>query len=624
MSTAAGFVSARHRHYRTTPHVSVGACLSGYDLMTQDQLLAFAVVAGMMVMFVWGRIRYDLVAGLALLVAILVGVVPFDQAFSGFSNDILVVVGAALLVSAAVTRSRLMESLLQSLGPHITSIRVQVILLVTAVTVLSAFVKNIGALAMMLPVAFQMAKRSNVSPSVFLMPMAFGSLLGGLMTLIGTSPNIIVSELRQELAGRPFSMFDFTPVGLGLSLLGIVFLAFAYKLLPQDRKGESSLAAGIDIQDYVTEGRVGPRSSFAGETLRALRKRLSKNVSVNAVVREGEKKVASQDTVLREDDRVILEGEPAALDEAVKAAGLELEGDDRETRTEKPDEEVGTLEAVIGPDSLLIGNTAGRLALHERFNVNMIAVSRSGDRLTERLRDIRLYAGDVIVLQGPLGGMSDVLRELGCLPLAPREIHLGTVRRGLVPIVVLAVAMVLAATGKLPVGIAFFGAGLAVILLGSLTVREAYTSIEWPLLVMIGALIPVGDAIRSTGGADVIASALANAAHGLPPWGTVALIMSAAMALTPFLNNAATVLVMAPIAASFAQRLGFAPDAFLMAVAVGAGCDFLTPIGHQCNMLVFGPGGYKFGDYARLGAPLSVLVLLVGTPLILLVWPLVR
>ena len=592
--------------------------------MTQDQLLAFAVIAGMMVMFVWGRIRYDLVAGLALLVAVLVGVVPFDQAFSGFSNDILVIVGAALLVSAAVTRSRLMESMVQALGPHISTVRLQLVLLVTAVTVLSAFVKNIGALAMMLPVAFQMAKRSKVSPSVFLMPMAFGSLLGGLMTLIGTSPNIIVSELRQELAGHPFSMFDFTPVGLGLSVLGIVFLAFAFKLLPQDRKGESSLAEGIDIQDYVTEGRVGPKSSFAGETLRALRKKLSEGVSVNAVVREDEKKVASQDTVLQEGDRVILEGEPAALDEAVKKAGLELEGDDRETKAAKPDEEIGTLEAVIGPGSLLIGSTAARLALHERFNVNMIAVSRSGDRLTERLRDIRLYAGDVIVLQGPLGAMSDVMRELGCLPLAPREIHLGTVRRGLVPIAVLVVAMTLAATGKLPVGIAFFGAGLAVILLGSLTVREAYTSVEWPLLVMIGALIPVGEAIRSTGGADVIATALANAAHSLPPWGTVALIMAAAMALTPFLNNAATVLVMAPIAASFAQRLGFAPDAFLMAVAVGAGCDFLTPIGHQCNMLVFGPGGYKFGDYARLGAPLSLLVLLVGTPLILMVWPLAR
>jgi di/tricarboxylate transporter len=373
----------------------------------------------------------------------------------------------------------------------------------------------------------------------------------------------------------------------------------------------------------VTEGRVGPKSGFAGQTLRVLRKQFGDSVSVNAVVREGEKK-ASQDTVLREDDHVILEGEPAALDEAVKAAGLELEGDDRETKVEKPDEEISTLEAVIGPGSLLIGKTAATLALHERFNVNMIAVSRSGDRLTERLRDIRLYAGDVIVLQGPLGGMSDVLRELGCLPLAAREIHLGNVRRGLVPILVLTVAMVLAATGKLPVGIAFFGAGLAIILFGSLTVREAYGSIEWPLLVMIGALIPVSDAIRTTGGADVIAAALANLAHSLPPWGTVALIMAAAMALTPFLNNAATVLVMAPIAVSFAQRLGFAPDALLMAVAVGAGCDFLTPIGHQCNMLVYAPGGYKFGDYARLGAPLSALVLIVGTPLILMVWPLVR
>src|SRR5690242_6810713 len=353
--------------------------------MTNDQLLAFGVIAGMMVMFVWGRIRYDLVAGLALLVAILVGVVPFDQAFSGFSNDIIIIVGAALLVSAAVTRARLMENVLQAIGPRISSVRTQLVLLVTMVPVLSACVKNIGALAMMLPVAFQMAKRSNVSPSVFLMPMSFGSLLGGLMTLIGTSPNIIVSELRQKLEGHPFSMFDFTPVGLGLSVLGILFLAFAYKLLPQDRKGESSLSEGIDIQDYVTEGRVGPKSSFARETLRALRKRLSNGVSVNAVVREGEKKVASQDTVLQEDDRVILEGEPAALDEAVKAIGLELEGEDRETKVEKPDEEIGSLEAVIGPGSLLIGNTASRLALHERFNVNMIAVSRSGDRLTERL-----------------------------------------------------------------------------------------------------------------------------------------------------------------------------------------------------------------------------------------------
>jgi di/tricarboxylate transporter len=528
-----------------------------------------------------------------------------------------------LLVSAAVTRSRIIEAILQPLGPRIDSVRAQLILLVTVVTLLSAFVKNIGALAMMLPVAFQMAKRSKVSPSVFLMPMAFGSLLGGLMTLIGTSPNVIVSALRQELTGKPFSMFDFTPVGVGLSVMGVLFLAFAYKLLPRDRRGESSLASGIDIQDYVTEGRIGPKSSFAGETLRALRKRLSKDVSVNAVVRDGEQQLPSQDTVLREDDRVILEGEPAALDEAVAVAGLELEGEDREIKPEKkPDAEVASVEAVISPGSLLIGKTARKLALHERFNVNMIAVSRSGERLTERLRDIRLYAGDVIVLQGPSPDMAEVMRDLGVLPLAAREIHLGHVRRGLVPIAVLAVAMILAGTGTLPVGIAFFAAGLAIVLLGSLSVREAYSSIEWPLLVMLGALIPVSEAIRTTGGADVLANLLAGIASSLPPWGALMLIMAAAMALTPFLNNAATVLVMAPIAASFAGRLGFEPDAFLMAVAVGAGCDFLTPIGHQCNMLVFGPGGYKFGDYARLGAPLSLLVLALGTVLILFAWPL--
>jgi di/tricarboxylate transporter len=591
--------------------------------MTGEQGLAFALIAGMMAMFIWGRLRYDLVAGLALLVAVLVGVVPFDQAFSGFGNDILIIVGAALLVSAAVTRSRVIEAVLQPLSPHIDSVRAQLIVLVTVTTVLSAFVKNIGALAMMLPVAFQLAKRSNVSPSLFLMPMAFGSLLGGLATLIGTSPNIIVSGLRQQLTGKPFAMFDFTPVGAGLAVVGVIFLAFAYRLLPQDRKGSATPGESIDISDYVTEGRVGPRSTLLGESLRALRKKLAKGVAVNAIVRDGRKKPLAPDTVIEENDRVILEGEAEGLEETVAAAGLELAGEKRAPRTEKkPDAEVGSYEAVIAAGSLLIGRSVGRLALHERFNVNLIAVSRSGVRLKERLRDIKLRAGDVILLQGPMCDMPEVLRELGCLPLATRDIRLTSVRRGLIPIAVLVAAMFLAGTGKLPVGIAFFGAAVAVVLFGALSLREAYDSIEWPLLVMLGALIPVSEAIRSTGGAELIAGGLAALAQSLPAYGALALILVAAMALTPFLNNAATVLVMAPIAASFAHRLGFQPEAFLMAVAVGAGCDFLTPIGHQCNLLVMGPGGYRFGDYARLGAPLSLLVVLVGVPLILLVWPL--
>lgn len=592
--------------------------------MTLDQLLAFAIVVGMMALFVWGRLRYDLVAGLALLAAVVVGVVPVEDAFAGFGDDIVIIVGSALLVSAAVARSGIIEALLHPLAPKITSIRAQLVLLITTVTVLSAFVKNIGALAMMLPVAFQIAKRSKTSPSVFLMPMAFGSLLGGLSTLIGTSPNIIVSRLRAEITGAPFAMFDFAPVGVGLAAAGIVFLAVAYRLLPLDRRGAQSLGDAMDIHDYLTEGRVRAASATAGKTMADVGKSAGPEVTVTAVVRDGQQTSPLPDLVMRENDIVLLQGQPAALQQAVARAGLELVGEDRSTKSDKASEEIGVVEAVIGPGSLLIDQAVGHLALHARFNVNLLAVSRNDQRFSDRLRDIRLRAGDIIVLQGSLADMPTLLRDLGCLPLAAREIRLGNVRRGVIPIAVLAGAMLLAGTGSMPVGLAFFGAALLVVLFGSLSLREAYATVEWPLLVMLGALIPVSEAIRTTGGADLIASGLTNVAHALPPYGALALIMIAAMALTPFLNNAATVLVMAPIAASFAGRLGFQPDAFLMAVAVGAACDFLTPIGHQCNTLVMGPGGYKFSDYARLGAPLSLLVIGLGVPLILMTWPLTR
>jgi len=329
------------------------------------------------------------------------------------------------------------------------------------------------------------------------------------------------------------------------------------------------------------------------------------------------------DSVLHEHDIVLLEGEPEALERAVARSRLELEGEDRPTKAETSADEIGGIEAVVGPTSILIDQSAGRMALHGCFNVNVLAVSRSGKRFTERLRDIILQAGDVLVLKGNLVQLPEKLKELGCLPLAHREIRLGNVRRGFIPVAVLGSAMVLTAIGVLPVAIAFFTAAVSMILFGALSLREAYKTIEWPILVMLGALIPVSEAIRTTGGADLIAGWLSHLASALPSYGALALIMVAAMAVTPFLNNAATVLVMAPIAASFAGQLGFRPDAFLMAVAVGAACDFLTPIGHQCNTLVMGLGGYRFGDYARLGAPLSVLVVALGVPLIILVWPLV-
>ncbi|MEA3016682.1 MAG: hypothetical protein QOI38_1404 [Sphingomonadales bacterium] len=589
--------------------------------MTTPQILSFAVLAAMMALFVWGRIRYDMVAILALLAAVLVGIVSPDDAFSGFSDDIVIIVGSALVMSAAIERSGVVEALLARVTNRTQKVGTQLITIVGSVTILSAMVKNIGALAMMMPAAFQMAKKSDASPSCFLMPMAFGSLLGGLITLVGTSPNIIVSRVREQMTGEPFAMFDYAPVGLGLSAAGLLFLRFGYRLLPAGRRAAPTMGEALDIEDYATEAQVPPDSPAEGKTVAELRAMTDDEIEVTGLHRgEVRRTVPLPDALIRAGDVLILKGEPEALERAIAAAGLELEGHHRESAAGSSN--VGVIEAVIERGSPLAGEAAGRMALHARHGVNLIAVSRRGERITERLRDILLCPGDVIVLQGPLDTLPERLRDLGCLPLAERELRLGNARRGLVPVAILGGAMALTAIGWVPVALAFFGAAALTMLAGALPARDAYRAIEWPILIMIGALIPVADALRTTGGSELIGAWLSAASISLPPWGAVALIMVAAMAVTPFLNNAATVLVMAPIAATFAGDLGYRPEAFLMATAVGAGCDFLTPIGHQCNTLVMGPGGYRFGDYARLGAPLSLLVVVVGVPLILAVWPL--
>jgi di/tricarboxylate transporter len=590
--------------------------------MTFQQIAAFSVLAGLMLLFIWGRIRYDLAAILALLVALLIGIVEPKAAFAGFSDDIIIIVASALVISAAVERSGVVEAVISRFTRGADRVGAQLTVLVGSVTLLSALVKNIGALAMLMPSAFQLARKSHASPSCFLMPMAFGSLLGGLITLVGTSPNIIVSRVRQEMTGQPFSMFDYAPVGLGLALVGFVFLRFGYRLLPSGRRAAPTMSEAIDISDYATEAAVPPGSPGEDMNVAQFRKLVGSGVEVTGLYRgESRETVPLPDAVVGAGDIVILKGEPEALERAIAAAGLELEGQHREAAAASEDG-IGVIEAVVTRDSVLAGQAAGRMALHERFGVNLIAVSRSGMRFSKRLRDIVLSPGDVVVLQGPLEALPERLRDLGCLPLAERSLRLGNARRGLIPIGILAGAMALTATGMVPVAIAFFAAAALIMLSGALPAREAYSNIEWPILIMLGALIPVSDALRTTGASDLVGQWLSGIAATLPPWAALALILVSAMAVTPFLNNAATVLVMAPIAATFATGLGYRPEAFLMAVAVGAGCDFLTPIGHQCNTLVMGPGGYKFGDYARLGAPLSLLVVVTGVPLILAVWPL--
>ncbi|KRE08655.1 permease [Bosea sp. Root670] len=591
--------------------------------MTQPQILSVLVVAGMMAAFLWGRLRYDIVAMLALLVAVALGLVPAADAFKGFSDDIVIIVGSALVLSAAVARSRIIERLFSKLGTGLTSTQLQVPLLVFVVAVMSAIIKNIGALAMMLPIAYQLARKSGKSPSVFLMPMAFASLLGGIVTLVGTSPNVIVARVRQELGGEPFRMFDFAPVGIVVALAGCLFLSVGYRLLPRDRRGAVSLDQAIDIKDYLTEAKLREKSPLAGKTVADLKAIGGEAIEIVSILRN-ERRVQAPlpDASLKAGDILLLRGDAAVLERVVAEGGLDLTGKDRPTQKEDALDPDRIAEAIIGPDSTLIGQSAGDIALHSRFGVNMIAISRSGERFSQRLRDIRLRAGDIVVIQGDEKLLPEKLSELSLLPLADRLVPLGSTRRVVLTVTIVLAAIIALAAGLAPVPLVFFAAAVLLIACRCVPLREAYHSIDAPILLMLAALIPVSDSLRTTGATDLFASWLAMIGGGLPGWASVALILVAAMAVTPFLNNAATVLVMAPIGAGFAKNLGYNPDAFLMAVAIGAACDFLTPIGHQCNTLVMGPGGYRFSDYAGLGAPLSLLVILLAVPMILMVWPL--
>ncbi|MBX3582673.1 MAG: anion permease [Rhizobiaceae bacterium] len=590
-------------------------------MLTLPQLLSFAVITLMMAAFVWGRLRYDLVAALSLLAALAVGVVPPDQAFAGFSDDIVIIVGSALLVSAGVARSGIMEYALRRFLPELNSVRSQITMLVVTVAVLSAFVKNVGALAIMIPIAFQFARRSSVSPSVFLMPMAFASLLGGLMTQVGTSPNIIVSRLRQEITGTPFSMFDFTPVGLILTAAGCVFLILFYWLLPQRTRQDGALHEALDIKNYVVEASVVAKSTVTGKTLGDLLKIAAGDAVVTSIIRSNNVRITPfPDVKLRVGDILLIEGDQEALDRLIAQAKLSLSGDRKVA--EGGGTETIAIEAVIGETSSLIGWSAENLLLFDRFNVNLLAVSRKNQRLDQKVGTVTLRLGDVIVLQGAESRLPQFLKDFGLLPLAERSVLLGTPRRGIVPVMILLVAMLATALSLVPIHLAFFAAAVAMVLFRVIPIREIYESIDGPILVMLAALIPVSDSLRRTGATDLIASLLADLGQGLPAYGSLGLILIVAMAVTPFLNNAATVLVMAPIAAGFADTLGYRPEAFLMAVAIGAGCDFLTPIGHQCNTLVMSPGGYRFSDYPRLGLPLSLLVIVVAVPALMIVWPL--
>jgi di/tricarboxylate transporter len=590
--------------------------------VTTPQILSFALVGGAIATFAWGRFRYDVVSLVALLVGMGVGIVPVKSAFSGFTSDVVVIIASALVVSAAIAKSGVIEVGIRPLLVRLKSLAVQVPVMAGATALLSILTKNVGALAILMPTALKLGRTEGSSASALLMPMSFMSLLGGLVTLVGTSTNIIVSQVREETLGKPFKMFDFAPVGLCLTALGLIVVSVCWRFLPRDRAGNAGLESVSAAAAYSTEATI---PDDLPDTLRTIADLdLAKDrVELVAMVRaEGERVAAGPDALLRSGEVLVLEGDDEALSHLFGRLPLKPARSEQDIETDAAREEVRSIEAVIQPDSPLIGSSAQRARLQDRHGVKLLAVGRARQKITERLRDVTLRAGDVLLIQAGESALPAFIDQLRLLPLAERAVKLGNRRQRFGPITILAVAILLVALNIISVSAGFFGAAVAVVVVGALPMREAYGALEPEVLVLIGALTPISEAVQHSGGTDLIAGGLAHLLTGSAPVMVLGVLMVASMLCSPFLHNAPTVLVLGPIAVSVAKALHLSPDPFLMAVATGAGCDFLTPVGHQCNTLVLGPGGYRFWDYWRLGLPLSIMVIVVGVPLIAFFWPL--
>ena len=583
-------------------------------------VIIFVVLGLAFILFATGKWRYDLVALMALLLVVVAGIVPADEAFLGFGHPAVVTVAAVLIASRGLTNSGIVDMIVREISRVGGYFTLQMSALTGLVAAASAFMNNVGALALMMPVAVKMARLKERSPSLLLMPLAFGSLLGGLVTLIGTPPNIIIATFRGEITGEPFRMFDFSPVGLGLALVGLLFISLiGWRLIPL-RKGQASREDLFQIKDYITEVRVPEDSKLAGKFLQELGSVTEAEVLVVGVIRQTQKLQApSSLEIVKPGDILVVKADADDLKALVDAAGLELVGSEE---LEEEEREINMAEAVVMADSTLVGRTARSLNLRWRFGINLLAVARQGARLQVRLGNIKLAAGDVLLVQGRADNLEEVLSSLGCVPLGEREVRIGQPRRAFLGVAIFGGAIISAAFNLLPVQIALTTAAVLMILLGLLTLREAYESINWPVIILLGAMIPVGQALEATGGAELIASLLLRVSGELSPALTLAVIIAGTMLLSDVVNNAAAAVLMAPIALNVAWGLGASTDSFLMAVAVGASCTFLTPIGHQSNTLVMGPGGYRFGDYWRMGLPLDIIILLVAVPLIMHFWPL--
>lgn len=613
--------------------------------MTTQQMILLSVLVGTLIMFVWGRWRYDMVAVGALLICVFSKLVPASSAFSGFGHPAVVTVACVLILSHGLQASGAVDVLTRHVLPAQAGPTLTIAMLTGIAALLSGFMNNVGALALLMPVAIQIARRQNVPAGRVLMPLAFGSILGGMTTLIGTPPNLIVSSFRAQNGAGSFAMFDYTPVGLAVAASGVIFVAIVgWRLVPARKQ---SVTEGFDIGAYLTEVRVEENSKAAGMTLREIDAELQESGGqvVSLVRNDVHLTPPSYRRFVRTGDVLVIEAQAETLGEVLSKLGLKLEEAENvkekketedNTRTEKqanaegsdedkkssPSDEIVLSEFAVLPGSPLVGRSATDILLRTRYGINLLAVSRQGYRSISRLRSMALRAGDVLLMQGPLEVLSEFAGTSGCVPLAERFLRIPDKRKAFTASIIMAAAITGAAFGLLPAAISFAAGALALMAFRTVSLRAVYEAVDWPVIVLLGALIPVAQAMESTGGAELVARLiLKNVAQGQAIIALI-VIMVITMTLSDVMNNAATAAVMCPIAIGMANQLGANADTFLMAVAIGASCAFLTPIGHQNNTLILGPGGFRFGDYWRLGLPLEILVLAVSIPMLLLVWPL--
>ncbi|MEX5727294.1 di/tricarboxylate transporter [Rhodovulum iodosum] len=592
--------------------------------MTQDQIILFAIFAAVFAGLLWGRWRYDLVAFCALLVAVLAGVVPTDEAFAGFGHPATMVVALVLIVSAGLVRSGAVQLITRTMIDSARPIGAHIAIMGAVGAALSAFMNNVAALALLMPVDIATARKAGRAPGLSLMALSFATILGGMATLIGTPPNIIIATIRADSLGEPFRMFDFAPVGAVTALAGLAFVALiGWRLIPRPDASatDGTLAA---FSPYIAELTVPEESPLIGQRLGDLWPQAEENdVAILGLVRDGRRRYGTQRaTALAAGDALVLDATPAALDALRTSLGLDFAESPRQEALSAAGAGLNLVEIVVPEGARIAGKSARSVGLAWRRGTVLLGISRQGRPIRSQIRKTTVRPGDILLLLAPQDTSQDVADWLGGLTLADRGLAVTNHRKTWLAIAVFAGAVLAASIGMIDLPIALGVVVVGYVLSRILPLAEIYDHVEWPVVVLLGAMIPLGTALHEAGGTALIAGALVGVTEGLPPWAILAALMAVTMTLSDVLNNTATTVVAAPVGIEMANRLGVNPDPFLMAVAVAASCAFLTPIGHKNNTLILGPGGYRFGDYWRMGLPLELLVLAVSIPTILVVWPL--